>query len=73
MTANFEGKATVTADAATRSGTINGKGADKRGGSVGRVKIDYAINAADGGGTHVTVDGDVQLSGAAGPIRSHRD
>jgi len=65
MTANFEGKATVIADAATRSGTITGKGTDKRGGSVGQVKIDYSINAADDGGTQVTVDGDVQLSGAA--------
>ena len=65
MTANFEGTCTVTPDAEMRTCTISGKGADKRGGSVGRIKIDYAVVAADGAGTKVTVDADIQLSGAA--------
>ena len=65
MTANFEGRATVTSDADSRTGTINGKGNDKRGGSMGRVKIDYSVEASDDGGTRVTVEGNVQLSGAA--------
>ena len=65
MTANFEGTATVTSDEQARTGSINGKGADKRGGSVGRIKVEYSVQAGDGGGTKVTVDADVQLSGAA--------
>jgi carbon monoxide dehydrogenase subunit G len=65
MTATFEGKAMVTSDEDSRTGTINGKGNDKRGGSMGRVKIDYSVEVSDDGGTRVTVEGDVQLSGAA--------
>ena len=38
MTANFEGTCTVTPDAETRTCTISGKGADKRGGSVGTLR-----------------------------------
>jgi uncharacterized protein len=64
MSANFEGEATVTADEGTRSGTVNGKGMDKRGGSVGQVKVAYTLEPIDGG-TRVTVDADVILSGAA--------
>lgn len=64
MTATFEGKATVTADAEARSGHIEGQGADKRGGSRGRVKVDYKVEPNDQG-TAVTVDADVTLSGAA--------
>jgi carbon monoxide dehydrogenase subunit G len=64
MSANFEGEATVTADEATRSGTVNGKGMDKRGGSVGQVKVAYGLEPMEGG-TRVTVDADVILSGAA--------
>lgn len=64
MSANFEGEATVIADEGTRSGTVNGKGTDKRGGSVGQVKVAYALEPMDDG-TRVTVDADVILSGAA--------
>ena len=54
MTANFEGKATVTSDPETKTGTISGKGADRRGGSMGRVKIEYAVAEGDSSGTKVT-------------------
>ncbi len=64
MTAAFEGKATVTPDAASRSGHIKGQGADKRGGSRGQVAVDYRLEASDNG-TRVVVDADVSLSGPA--------
>ncbi|MEX1003952.1 MAG: SRPBCC family protein [Acidimicrobiia bacterium] len=64
MAANFEGAATVTPDEATHSGTIDGKGADRRGGSRGQVKVAYRLEEADGG-TKVQIDADVTLSGAA--------
>jgi carbon monoxide dehydrogenase subunit G len=64
MTATFEGEATVIADEATRSGTVNGKGVDKSGGSVGQVKVAYALEEAEGT-TKVSFDADVLLSGAA--------
>lgn len=64
MTANFEGDATVTSDAETHTGSVNGKGTDRSGGSVGQVKMSYSM-AADNGGTVVEVDADVILSGAA--------
>lgn len=64
MSATFEGEATVASDAASRSGTVNGKGVDRRGGSVGQVKVAYALEETDRG-TRVTIDADVILSGAA--------
>lgn len=64
MTVSFEGKATVTRDDDAHSGHIDGAGADRRGGSRGRVKVDYAIAETDAG-TTVTVDADVTLSGPA--------
>jgi carbon monoxide dehydrogenase subunit G len=64
MTAKFEGEATVASDVAARTGSVNGKGVDKRGGSVGQVKVAYALEQV-GGRTRVTVDADVLLSGAA--------
>ncbi len=64
MTANFEGEATVTSDAESRSGNVNGKGTDRRGGSVGQVKMNYAMEPVEGG-TKITVDAEVILSGAA--------
>ncbi len=64
MTATFEGEATVTADPASRSGSVKGKGVDKSGGSVGQVMVAYTVEPVDGG-TRVTVDADVLLSGAA--------
>ncbi len=64
MTAMFEGEATVTADSATRTGKVSGKGVDKRGGSQAQMKVDYALEEMEGG-TRVTVDADVMLAGAA--------
>jgi carbon monoxide dehydrogenase subunit G len=64
MSAAFEGEATVTPDAAAKTGSISGKGVDKRGGSRGQVKVAYSLTEA-GAGTTVTVDADVTLSGAA--------
>lgn len=64
MAANFEGEATVSPDEADRSGLIDGKGADRRGGSRGHVKVQYRLEEADGG-TKVQIDADVTLSGAA--------
>jgi len=64
MTATFEGEATVTPDDAAKTGHIEGKGADRRGGSRGQVKVDYAMTEADGT-TRVSVDADVTLSGSA--------
>lgn len=64
MTATFEGEATVAADPATKSGTVNGKGVDKRGGSQGQMKMRYDVEAVEAG-TKVTVDADVMLAGAA--------
>jgi uncharacterized protein len=62
--ASFEGEAKVTADPATRSGHVEGKGVDRRGGSRSRMVMDYRLQPiADG--TEVTVDADVTL---AGPI-----
>jgi uncharacterized protein len=65
LSATFEGTARVTADAATRVGLIEGKGADKRRGSRGVVKVRYALVADGADATAVTVDADVNLSGAA--------
>lgn len=64
MAANFEGEATVRPDEGSRSGTIDGKGADRRGGSRGQVKVEYTLEEADGG-TRVRIAADVTLSGAA--------
>ncbi len=64
MTATFEGEATVTADPEARTGNATGKGVDKRGGSQGQMKMQYAVEATETG-TKVTVDADVMLAGAA--------
>ena len=63
MSSKFEGEAKVTPDAAAKSAHIEGKGVDKAGGSRGQVKVDYALVASNGG-TTVTVDADISLSGA---------
>ncbi|CAN5425762.1 MAG: SRPBCC family protein [Acidimicrobiia bacterium] len=64
MTANFEGEATVTSDAAARTGAVSGKGADRRGGSMGQVKMQYRVEPIEIG-TRINVDAEVILSGAA--------
>lgn len=60
--ATFEGEAKVTADPATRSGHVDGRGIDKRGGSHSRMSLDYKVNEA-GGSTRVDIDVDFTLSG----------
>jgi carbon-monoxide dehydrogenase small subunit len=62
MEANFEGKASVAPDPESMTASIEGKGVDKKGGSRGQVKVEYAITP-DEGGSKVTVDADVTLSG----------
>ena len=64
MSANFEGRAQVTPDEEAMSGSIDGKGADRRGGSRGQVKVDYRLTP-EGPFTKVHIDADVTLSGAA--------
>ncbi|MFZ0625595.1 MAG: SRPBCC family protein [Acidimicrobiia bacterium] len=64
MEAAFEGKATVSPDPDTKSAVIEGKGVDKRGGSRGQVRVNYAI-VPEGSGAKVSVNADVTLSGPA--------
>ena len=64
MTAGFEGEATITTDAAAKTGRITGKGVDRRGGSRGQVKVDYSISQAEEGCV-VAVDADITISGTA--------
>ncbi|MDH3425930.1 MAG: SRPBCC family protein [Acidimicrobiia bacterium] len=63
MSSTFEGQATVTPDSSTKTGHIDGKGADKAGGSRGQVNVEYSLAASDGG-TTVAVEADITLSGA---------
>lgn len=65
--ANFEGEAKVSADPAARSGHVEGKGVDRRGGSRTRMVMDYRLQPA-GDGTEVTVDADVTLAGAIAQV-----
>ncbi len=60
--ATFEGEAKVTADPTTRSGHVEGRGVDKRGGSHSRMTMDYKV-ADLGGSTRVDLDVDLTLSG----------
>ncbi len=64
MTAAFDGTATVSADPATRSARIEGRGVDRKGGSRGQVAVDYRVTP-EGDGTRVGVDADITLSGPA--------
>jgi carbon monoxide dehydrogenase subunit G len=70
MSFSFEGQAAVTADAATRTGTIEGKGSDRKGGSRGSVRVVYTLTHIDaagetGSGTRVALDTDLTLAGPA--------
>jgi carbon monoxide dehydrogenase subunit G len=64
MSVSFDGKATVTSDAAARTGVIEGSGADRRGGSRGRVRVAYSLTEVEGG-TKVSMDADIAISGPA--------
>lgn len=61
--ASFEGEAKVDYDEAARTVRLEGKGVDRKGNSRGKMTMDCVVSTVDGG-THVSVDADVQLSGA---------
>jgi carbon monoxide dehydrogenase subunit G len=65
LAATFDGTAKVTPDPVAHTGLIDGKGADRRGGSRGAVKVTYALVPDGAASTKVSVDADVTLSGAA--------
>lgn len=65
LNATFDGTAKVTPDPAARTGLIDGKGSDRRGGSRGAVKVLYTLVEDGPSATKVNVDADVTLSGAA--------
>ena len=62
--ASFDGEAAVRFDQDTKSGHVEGKGVDKRGGSRSRMTVDFALTAPTPETTHVQVNADVVLSGA---------
>ncbi|RVT92315.1 carbon monoxide dehydrogenase [Rhodovarius crocodyli] len=62
--ASFEGEAAVAFDEAARTGHVEGKGVDKRGGSRSKMVVDFALTEPAPGNTEVAVDADVTLSGA---------
>ena len=63
--ATFEGEATITSNPVTRSGHVEGRGVDKRGGSHSRMSLDYRL-AEQPGGTRIDIDVDLTLSGPIG-------
>ena len=64
VTATFEGEAVVRPEPATKSGSMQGKGVDKKGGSRGEIAVDYRLRG-DNGATIVELDADIKLGGAA--------
>lgn len=64
ISSTFEGEATITADPVSHSALIDGKGVDKKGGSRGQVKVNYALTDT-GAGTNVKIDADITLAGPA--------
>jgi len=65
MSSTFERESTITLDPTNRTGFIDGRGVDKRGGSRGQVKVTYTLIPTAGEGTNATIDADVSLSGPA--------
>src|SRR5262249_9351886 len=63
FSASFEGEASVTQDESRKSGHVEGKGVDRRGGSRTKLILDYGLEPV-GTDTRVTVVADVSLSGA---------
>jgi carbon monoxide dehydrogenase subunit G len=61
--ASFAGEASVTYDEAARTIALDGKGVDKKGNSRGKMTMVCKVTPA-AGGTAVTAESDVQLSGA---------
>ncbi|MEF2070592.1 SRPBCC family protein [Consotaella aegiceratis] len=60
---NFEGEAAVKYDDAAKTIALEGKGVDRKGGSRGKMTMNCQLESL-GAATKVTVDSDVQLSGA---------
>ncbi|HUO46773.1 MAG TPA: SRPBCC family protein [Acidimicrobiia bacterium] len=65
IAATFEGEANVSPDPSAHTALIEGKGVDKRGGSRGQVKVNYALTTGEAGKTKVSIDADVTLAGPA--------
>jgi carbon-monoxide dehydrogenase small subunit len=61
--ASFAGEASVTYDEAARTIALDGKGVDRKGNSRGKMTMLCRVSPAEGG-TAVTAESDVQLSGA---------
>jgi uncharacterized protein len=68
--ASFEGQATIKTDPETRSGHVEGRGVDKRGGSHSQMTLDYRLND-DAGATRVHIDVDLTLSGPMDELIRH--
>jgi len=64
ITARFEGNATIVWTEGESRGSIDATGADRRGGSRAKMKVDFMI-ASDGEGTKVIIDADLVISGTA--------
>ena len=62
--ASFDGEAKVAFDREARSGHVEGRGVDKRGGSRSRMVVDFALAEATPRATRVSVAADITLSGA---------
>jgi carbon monoxide dehydrogenase subunit G len=65
ISATFEGEAKISANASSHTALIDGKGVDRRGGSRGQVKVNYALTEKEGAATEVTIDADISLAGPA--------
>ena len=63
FSASFEGEASISPDAGNKTGHVEGKGIDKRGGSRSRLVLDYRLEPVGTDDTRVTVLADVTLSG----------
>ena len=61
---HFEGEASVVADGDHYRGHIAGDGVDKKGGSRGKMAVEYRL-LPEGASTRVEVDADFTLSGRA--------
>ena len=64
MAVTFEGDAVVAVDEAGHTGTIVGAGADRRGGSRGKINVTYGLTEA-GEETIVSVRSEIQIAGPA--------
>jgi len=67
LTAKMEGEGRLVRDDATRTGSLEGKGLDKRGGSRVTATLRYAVVAEDEGSA-VEVEADVTLAGPLAQI-----